>query len=478
MAALDVAVVTAYVAGVVGLGLALSRRGRESGRYMGAGRAVPGWAVGLSIFGSYVSSISFLANPGKAFAADWNFFVFSLAAIPAAWIATRLFVPFYRGTGEVSAYQHLERRFGPWARTYAVVCFLLTQMARMGTIVYLLALVLAPLTGLGVPAIIVAVGAIMTVYTLLGGIEAAIWTGVLQSAVLLAGTAAVLAAVLAAVPGGPAEVLATGWAHGKFSLGSISPDVTASTFWVVLLYGLTINLQNFGVDQGYVQRYQTARTDREAARSVWFVPALYVPVAAVFFLVGTALFALARARPDVLPAALAADEVFPHFIAHALPAGLRGLVVAAILAAAMDSNLNSMATLTLCDLYKRYLRPAASERESVRVLRLSMLAWGALGTGVALAMISRKTVLDRWWTLAGVFGGGLLGLFLLGLLSRARSGVALLATAAGVGIILWASIPSILEASWKVPFHGLMTAVVGTLVILLVGLAVPRRAPA
>jgi SSS family solute:Na+ symporter len=471
VAEIDLTVVLAYVAGVVGLGLALSRRGRESGRYMGAARALPGWAVGLSIFGSYVSSISFLANPGKAYAADWNFFVFSLAAIPAAWIAARVFVPFYRRTGELSAYEHLERRFGPWARTCAVVCFLLTQMARMGTIVYLLALALAPLTGLAVPAIVVVVGVVMTVYTLFGGIEAAVWTGVFQSAVLLAGTVAVLVAVTAAVPGGPAQVVAVGWEHGKFSLGSATPDLTESTFWVVLLYGLTINLQNFGSDQGYIQRYLTARSDREAARSVWFVPALYVPVAAVFFFVGTALFALAKTRPGFLPAGLAADAVFPHFIAHALPAGVRGLVVASILAAAMDSNLNSMATLTLCDLYKRYFRPAPSERESVWVLRLSMLVWGALGTGVALAMISRKTVLDRWWTLAGVFSGGMLGLFLLGLLSRARNGTAAVATAAGVLAILWAS----LDVPWRAPFHGLMAAVIGTLVILLVGLLCSRR---
>lgn len=467
MAPLDVAVVAAYVLGVVGLGLALSRRGRLSDRYMAAGRALPGWAVGLSIFGSYVSSISYFANPGKAFAADWNFFVFSLAAIPAAFIATRIFVPFYRRTGAVSAYEHLERRFGPWARTYAVVCFLLTQMARMGTIVYLLALALSPLTGWGVPSIVVAVGAVMTVYTLFGGIEAAVFTGVLQSAVLLAGTVAVLVAVLAAVPGGPAQIVAVGWQAQKFSLGSASLDVSASSFWVVLLYGLTINLQNFGADQGYIQRYITARSDREAALSVWFVPALYVPVAAVFFFIGTALFAVARLRPGFFPDGLTADQALPWFIAHGLPAGVRGLVVASVLAAAMDSNLTSMATLTLRDLYQRYLRQQVSERESLFVLRLSVLGWGALGTAVGLAMMSAQTVLDRWWALAGVFSGGVLGLVLLGLFSSAGNAAAALATAAGVSVILWASFG-------KTPFHGLMTAVVGTAVILILGLLAGR----
>jgi solute:Na+ symporter, SSS family len=474
VAPLDLIVVAAYLAGVVGLGLALSRRGSESGRYMGAARALPGWAVGLSIFGSYVSSISYLANPGKAYAADWNFFVFSLAAIPAAFIATRFFVPFYRRASGVSAYEHLERRFGAWARSYAVVCFLLTQMARMGTIVYLLALVLHPLTGVSVPAIVVAVGGLMTVYTLLGGIEAAVLTGAVQSVVLLAGTLAVLIAVVASAPGGAAQIVAVGWEQGKLSLGSPSLDIRESTVWVVFLYGLTINLQNFGSDQGYVQRYVTARSDREAALGVWFVPLLYVPVAAVFFFIGTALFTTAQLRPGFFPIGLVADQVFPHFIAHALPQGVRGLVVASVLAAAMDSNLNSMATLTLCDLYKRYLRPLATERESLAVLRLSMLAWGALGTAVGLAMIGAPTVLDRWWALAGAFSGGMLGLFLLGLLSRAGNAAAAAATASGIGVIVWASLPSIVPVSWKAPFHGLLTAVVGTATILLLGLLLAR----
>jgi SSS family solute:Na+ symporter len=464
VAALDLAIVAAYVLGILGLGLALSRRGRESDRYMAAGRSLPGWAVGLAIFGSYVSSISYFANPGKAYAADWNFFVFSLAAIPAALLATRIFIPFYRKSGTVSAYEHLEQRFGPWARSYAVACFLLTQMARMGTIVYLLALALAPLTGWDVAAIVVGVGALMTVYTLFGGLEAAVLTGVVQSVVLIAGTAAVLVAVLADVPGGTAQVLAAGWQAGKFSLGGLSPNPAESSFWVVLLYGLTINLQNFGSDQGYIQRYVSARSEADARQSVWFVPLLYVPVAAVFFFVGTALYVLSRTAP----LAPAADQVLPHFIAHALPAGVRGLVVASVLAAAMDSNLTSMATLTLVDLYRRYLRPNATERESLLVLRLSVLGWGALSTAVGVAMISAQTVLDRWWALAGVFSGGVLGLVLLGMLSRAGSSAAAAATAAGVAAILWVTF-------WKTPFHALLAAPLGTATILLVGLLAGRR---
>lgn len=143
---IDAFVLAAYLAGVVGVGLWFGRKGRTAAEYTAAGGALPGWAVGLSIFGTYVSSISFLALPGKAFGGDWNPFVFSLTIPLTAWIAVRYFVPFYRRGGSISAYHHLEQRFGAWARTYAVLCYLLTQLARMATILYLLALTLKPLT--------------------------------------------------------------------------------------------------------------------------------------------------------------------------------------------------------------------------------------------------------------------------------------------------------------------------------------------
>src|SRR5687767_13751359 len=455
---------------------------------MAGGRSIPGWAVGLSMFGSYINSISFLANPGKAFAANWNAFAFTIATPVAALVAVRWFVPFYRKSGEVSAYEHLERRFGPWARTYAVVCFLLTQVARTGTVVYLLALAVSPLTGWSVPTVIVLTGTLMVLYSIFGGIQAVVWVGAVQSAVLVAGPVVCVIVLLGLVPGGVGGVFETAGAAGKFSLGSFAPDLTASTFWVVLIYGLTINLGNFGIDQSYVQRYISTPTLRQARRSVWITAALYVPTAALFFFIGTSLWALHRARPDLFPANLDAaakpDDVFPAFIAGQLPLGMAGLVVASIFAASMDSSLSSMATLTLCDVYKRYVRPRAGERESLAVLRGSTLGWGVLATGAALLMTRAKNVLDVWWELAGVFSGGMLGLFLLGLIARrARNAAAVTAVTIGVLVILWMTL-SPKAASWpapldglRSPFHNLMVSVVGTLTILLVGILVSRLEP-
>src|SRR3990167_1001499 len=183
----DFIILLIYLSSMVAVGLWIGRKNRTSDQFMVAGRSLPGWAVGLSIFGTYVSSISFLALPGKAFSSNWNAFVFSLSIPFTAVLAVFYFMPFYRRSGEVSAYTHLEHRFGPWARTYAVICYLLTQLARMGTIMYLLALALSPMTGWSVVTLILITGIIVIAYTLIGGIEAVIWTDVVQSIVLIGG---------------------------------------------------------------------------------------------------------------------------------------------------------------------------------------------------------------------------------------------------------------------------------------------------
>jgi solute:Na+ symporter, SSS family len=480
---IDLFVVAAYLLAMVGVGLWFGRHGQNTDKFMAAGRSVPGWAVGLSIFGTYVSSISFLALPGKAFASNWSAFVFSLSIPLTTWAAVKWFVPFYRRSGEVSAYQHLEKRFGPWARTYAVVCYLLTQLARMGTILYLLALALAPLTGLSMPAIILGAGLLVVIYTLFGGMEAVIWTDVIQSLVFIVGAGACVLILLFGLPEGPGQLFRIAGAHDKFSLGSFRPELTQATFWVILLNGLFINLQNFGIDQSYVQRYQTAKTDGEAARSVWLGALLYVPVSAVFFFIGTGLFAFYTARPELLPASIdpvnRPDSVFPHFIVAQLPIGFTGLVIASIFAAAqstVSSSINCSATLVLCDIYKRFFRPDASEAQSMRVLRIATVVIGLSGAGMALAMMRIKSALDAWWSLASIFSGGMLGLFLLGLLARRAGNVAAKAgVTVGVLLITWMSVSPKLTGDWerfRSPFNTLLIVVASTLAILLVGVVV------
>ena len=486
-AGLDLFVFAAYLLAVIALGLSLAKRSRTARGFMVAGGALPGWAVGLSMFGTFLSSNTFVGVPGQAFAGNWNAFVFSLSLPVAAFLAARWWIPFYRrcGTvgGAVSAYHHLEARFGRWARTYAVACYLLTQFARVGSILFGVALAMNALTGWPVVWIILSTGVIVTAYTLIGGIEAVIWTDVIQSVVLTVGALFVVGLLIVDAPGGLGGLVETANDAGKFSLGSFGFEFTTSTFWVVLIYGLFINFNNFGIDQSYVQRYHAANSDRAASRSVWLAAGLYLPVSAVFFFIGTGLFVVFQGQPEV--AGVAADQAFPHYISTRLPAGAAGLLIAALFAAAMssiDTSLNSSATVFLSDLYRTYIRPAprpdGAEAEDLRVLRRATVGVGVLGTGAALLMIGAGSLLDLWWTWSGVFAGGLLGVFALDRLApRAGRAAAQLGVAVGVLVIVWMTASPRLTgglAMLRNPLHSYMITVIGTLTIFGVGLLVSR----
>ena len=480
----DLFVFAAYLLAVIALGLLLARRSGTARGFMIAGGVLPGWAVGLSMFGTFLSSNTFIGVPGLAFGGNWNAFAFSLSLPAAAFLAARWWVPFYRRGGAVSAYHHLEARFGRWARTYAVACYLLTQFARVGSILFGVALAMNALTGWPVAWIILGTGAVVTVYTLLGGIEAVIWTDVIQSVVLTVGALVVVGLLIVDVPDGFGGLVETANAAGKFSLGSFAFDFTTSTFWVVLIYGLFINFNNFGIDQSYVQRYHAADSDRAASRSVWLAAGLYLPVSAVFFFIGAGLFVVLDGQAEV--AGMVADRVFPHYISIRLPAGAAGLLIAALFASAMssiDTSLNSSATVFLSDLYRTCLRPEpgpdGAEAEDLRVLRRATVAVGALGTAAALLMIGARSLLDVWWTWSGVFAGGLLGLFALDRLApRAGRAAAQSGVAVGVLVIVWMTASPRLEgglAMLRNPLHGYMTTVIGTLAIFGVGLLLSRR---
>ncbi|MCA9137671.1 MAG: sodium:solute symporter, partial [Planctomycetales bacterium] len=274
---LDWLVLVVYFVGILAIGAIFWRRNKSSDDFTAGGRALPGWLCGMSIFATYLSSISYLALPGKAFVANWNAFAFSLALPPAAWIAVHFFLPMYRASGEVSAYSLLEHRFGLWARLFASSFYLLFQVARIGVVMYLMALPMAILFGWDIRTLILVTGVIVTAYSFIGGITAVIWADAIQAFVLLAGAFLALAILLIGMPGGPTQVFEVASAESKFSLGSMSLlDVSTPTLWIVLAYGLFENLKNFGIDQSYVQRYIASSSDREAAKSVWLGALLYV----------------------------------------------------------------------------------------------------------------------------------------------------------------------------------------------------------
>jgi solute:Na+ symporter, SSS family len=484
MPIIDLLVFLVYMIGIVLFGCSFFYKNRNADQYTIGGGKIPSWVVGMSIFATFVSSISFLALPGKAYQSDWNAFAFSLSIPVAAYMAVRFFIPLYRSINNVSAYAYLEIRFGSWARMYGSICYMLTQVVRTGSILYLLALPLNALFGWDIATVIVVTGACIIIYSMLGGIQAVIWTDAVQGIILIGGALTCALVLIFSMPEGPGQLITIAAAQRKFSLGSFGSSLSDSTFWVVLIYGLFINVQNYGIDQNYVQRYMTTETERGAKASALFGSLLYIPVSAIFFFIGTALFAYYTALPDLLPQHLkdpaAADKVFPHYIADRLPVGLTGLLIASIFAAGMSTvstSVNSVATIILSDYYKKYFQPSPSNRSSMKVLYISSLVFGVVGVGVALALIKVQSALDAWWTLASIFSGGMLGLFLLGYFAKnARSVHAAIGVAVGVLTILWLSLSPVYftDEEFRNPFHSNLTIVIGTTVIFLVGFLLTR----
>ncbi len=489
MALLDLLLIVIYLLAMIGIGVYFSRKNKNSQQFTTASGTIPGWALGLSFYATFLSAITFLGDPGKSFGSNWNPFVFSLSIPFAAIVATKWFVPFYRESGEISAYTHLEKRFGGWARTYAMVCFILTQLARMGTIFYGIALTLNALTGIDMRLIIIIAGLCIILYTVLGGMEAVIWTEVIQAILKTLGAGMILYLITLKTP--ISTIIETGLREDKFSLGSFNLDFQTSSFWVILLYGFFINLTNFGIDQNYIQRYHTASNPRDAGMSIWLCVLYYVPVSFLFFFIGTALYAfygdnsalilelkqqvsIEKNIPlEALKASDYGDRVLPFFMKTQIPTGFLGLLVAALMSAGMStmsSGMNSSATVFLKDIYLRYIDPVAGEKKQFRVLLFATACMGGLGIVFGISMIGVKSLLDVWWKLSGIFAGGMLGIFLLGfLVKKAADFDAKIAAALGVILIAGMSFKDNLPAYLQIPLDAKMTVVLGTLSIVGIG---------
>ncbi|WP_236976985.1 sodium:solute symporter [Membranihabitans maritimus] len=477
---LDLLVFFVYLGGITLFGASFFKQNKSSEAYTVGRHKFPAWAVTMSIFATFVSSISYLALPGNAYQTNWNAFVFSLSLPIAAFIAVKYFVPLYRKVNSPSAYTFLEERFGVWARVYVSACYLLTQVMRVGTILYLLAITINAITGWSIPVVILITGITVLIYSIMGGIQAVIWTDAIQGIVLIGGAVVCTVYLLYLIPGGMETVMDVGTREGKFSLGSFGLQLDESTFWVVLVYGIFINLQNYGIDQNYVQRYIASSSDEEAGKSALWGGLLYIPVSLLFMFLGTLLFVYYQSGGELAPDLQSldeADKVFPYFIVNELPVGITGLLVASIFAAGMSTvstSFNSGATVIYTDYYLRFFNKRNGADRSMRVLYLASGIIGILGVLVGLAMINVKSALDVWWKLASVFSGGMLGLFLLGAFTqRAERKGALIGVLAGIAIIIWLSvIPYIMGTSDDAALHSYLTIVIATAVIFLVGFVI------
>ena len=459
-----------YLGGLVALGFYFSRREKGTDDFFLAGRRIPWWAAGLSIYATQLSAITYVSIPATAFSQNWLTFI-GQCAIP---IMVPLFIfcylPFYRRLQLTTVYEYLERRFHRIVRWYGSVSFVGFQLARMAMVVYLPAIALSAVTGWDVVQCILVMGILSTLYTVLGGIEAVIWTDVLQVFVLWGGI--LIAAVLAVTGAGGWEVateVTANYEKWQWFDGSTNPAVMST--WAILIGSCFLQFGPYTTDQAVVQRYLTTPNERDAARGLWLNAVLAVPFSIVFFAVGTFLFAYFHEVPSSLDVGMQNDRVLPLFVVQKLPVGLSGLVIAGIFAASMstlDSSIHSIATTVSHDFYK-IIFPNASPRASLLAARILTLIAGIAGTASALLLASMdiQSVFLLFQKALGLVSSALAGVFILGIFTKRANAAGALAGAASCVLTLYLAET---QTQWVFYWHsvlGILTCVgVGYLVSL------------
>ena len=378
---------------------------------MGGGK-IPWWAAGLSIFGSKLSALTFIAIPAKAYATDWVYLLNNVMIVVVAPIVVYFYLPYFRKLKLTSVYEYLNIRFNRQVKWLGSLTFVVFQVSRLGIVIYLPALVLSAVTGIDIFICIIGTSLITTAYSVSGGIEAVVWTEVMQVGVLLGGALATLFFIAGSLHGGFAQLFTEAMDHDKFRLAIPDWTITEPVLWVVFVGGFLTQLVTYSSDQVVVQRYLTTSTEKEARKSI-YTNATVIPASLIFFSVGTALWVYYRHHPAALNPHGRTDDVFPWYISNQLPTGLAGLVIASLFAATMStisSSMNSIATVITTDFYQSANPPVQTDSVLLFARWVTVLL-GAIGCLIAIYMVYLRnaSIWDQYIKIIGLFGGCLAG---------------------------------------------------------------------
>jgi len=473
MTTFDLVLVAAYLIGVTLFGLRFRKRERTLRDYFLADRDIPWWAISLSIIATETSTLTIISIPGLAYDTDFRFLQVAMGYMLGRVIISVVLLPQYFRGELFTAYELIERRFGPRLRSLTAGVFLMTRAAADGVRVWAVAIVvsiglfryfgdMAPGTRDIVAVVIVLV--LTLIYTYEGGLRAVIWTDVLQTFVYLGGALAGFVVLVQAVPGGLGAIVDAGTAASKFRVFDFTFDFRiVYTFWGGLIGGAFLTTASHGTDQMMVQRLLAARNQRDSRLALLASGVAVFLQFALFLALGVALFAYYQAFPPQTPFARA-DSVFPTFIVHHMPPGMAGLMIAAILAAAMStlsSSLNSLASTSVMDFYLRK-RPDASDRQRMLVSRSATLVWAVVLFALALAARGGGRVLELGLSIASVAYGAMLGVFLLGTLTeRASERGAMVGMLAGLAVSIYVWRGTSIGWTWYVFIGTVATFAIG-----------------
>lgn len=458
----DIITVAIYLLAMIAAGFYFARRNDSTEAYFVGNRSFSGWVIGLSMLGTIVSSATFLALPAAAYILDWRQLTVNLVVPFVAILAVVIFIPFFRRGKLISAFEYLGERYGMVPRMYGTISFTILQLIRMAQILFLVSLVIQFLTGWPIAWVIVAMGLFIGFYTLMGGIEAVIWTDVLQALILIAGGFICLFWIVGELPEGFAQIIEVGKAHDKFSLGAMEFNLGERTFYTMVILGMINWLGIYAGDQNMVQRYASAKSTRQARKATIVYTSVALPMWTMFFFIGTALFVYYNYMPDPALSGLETDQVLPYFILTEIPPVISGIIISAVIAASMssmDSGINAISTVSVVDLMKPWL--AKNKRDifylrSARIIAAVVTCLVIMGA-ISFSLMDKESMNDVSLIVTSVFGGCLMGLFLMGFFTKrvdGSSATIALVFAVLVNIYLGLGLLGVLPSSMTLEIHS------------------------
>jgi len=434
---LDVFTLISYLLIIISVGIYFSRKNTTTEGYFVGNRSYSGWVIGLSMIGTSISSITFLAYPADSFKTSWLRFLPNIVLPIVIITSAYLFLPFFKRNNILSAYEYLEERFGPSVRIYGAITFLIGQLVRISLILYLLSLMVHEVTSLTILQSILLSGITVGFYTILGGIEAVIWTDVIQTITLVFGGLICIGVIIYQLPEGLNQIIDIALLNNKLSFSELKDGVLHPVSWgvslsnktgiMMIFLGFSWFFQEYITNQNIIQRYAATKNESEA-RKAMFISSINIPIWAFFMFLGTALYAYFQVYPseaasEMLIGTRNAEDILPYFIIYYLPAGISGLIIAAAIAAAMsslDSSINSISTVSVHDIYRRHLAPNKDDIHYLHIAwYIATFATAIMIIGSCILAFSKmNTLQDTYNTIGSVVMGGVLGLYLLGFCTK------------------------------------------------------------
>ncbi|CEI80941.1 MULTISPECIES: sodium:solute symporter [Oceanobacillus] len=415
-------VIIVYLIAMLGVGLYFTKKaGKNTDEFFTAGGKIPAWAAGFSIYATTLSAITYMSTPEQAFLTDWSYAAGNIAIFAIIPILIYFYIPFFRKLNVTSAYEYLEVRFGASLRVVGSLLFILFHIGRVAIVVYLPTLAITSVSDINPMLIASIVGILCIIYTFLGGIEGVIWSDVIQGIILLGGAILVIGVGINYINGGFSTIISDALENDKLiTAGNFQFGTAAAAIPIIFLGSIFNNLHQYTASQDVVQRYQTTKSMKETNKSLWTNGALALITIPIFYGMGTMLYSY-YSNSGGLPEEVNTSAIVPYFIVTTLPAGVAGLLIAAIFAAAqstISSSLNSISACVITDFKQRFFEK--KKGNDVLLARLVVIIAGVLGMTAALYLVStnRAETWNLFLDITGLFGVPIAAVFALGILTK------------------------------------------------------------